>query len=846
MKEVKVTPEVVKEHGLTPEEFAEICRKLGREPNYTELGLFSAMWSEHCSYKNSKSVLNLFPVSGRQVIQGPGENAGVIDIGDGLAVVMKIESHNHPSAIEPFEASATGAGGVARDIFTMGARPIGFLYSLRFGSPENKHVRYLLKEVGKGFFHYANTAAIAVLGGEIYFDSSYEKNPLVNAMCVGIIKIKDLVKATTSNLDSAVYTIGGAAGRDGIGGAAFASEGIDESQKIDSSAVAIGDPELGAILREACLELIAGGLVEGMQDMGAAGLICSSSEMAYKGGRGMEINVDLVPRKSPQMTPYEVMLSESQERMLLVLAREKEPLALNVLKKWNVPAVKIGRVTEDGVIRIKDKDTVVAEVPAKLLVEAPVYNREIKTPVYLSETLSFNPDEVKGLKNYNEALLKLISGVNLASKKIIHDKIKSELKKDILIGPGTEVTAVRLPDSHRAIAFSVNGNSTYCYLNPYRGGAIAVAEAARNLVCCGVNPLGITDGLNFGNPFKPENFWQLRKCVEGISEACRELNTPVVSGNVSLNNENPRGSIDPTPLVGMVGVIGDYQKLTSPWFKNSGDLIALVGETKEELGGSEYLKIIHGIKKGDCPEIDWGMEKKVQDFCLAVIDKGLINSAHDCSEGGLAVALAECCLSNPQKPLGASITISEVIYDWTKRIPQMEFKIVKPVRSDALLFGESQSRIIISFTPSSLISLQNLAQQYKVPFRVMGKVEGDILQISTDKEKLVKLPLITLRKRWEETFEKLLKEQSKTERKKTIKKPGTTKTKRTTKKSIPPKPHRKVKTVPSRSKRKKTGKILAAKKKSKAVVKKSRKKISAKGKNKTGSKRKVKKTGKKK
>ena len=757
MDEIKVTPEIIKEQGLTQEEYQKICQRLGREPNYTELGLFSAMWSEHCSYKNSKPVLKLFPVSGKQVIHGPGENAGVVDIGDGMAVVMKVESHNHPSAIEPFEASATGAGGVARDIFTMGARPVGLLYSLRFGRADNKQVQYLFREVGRGFFYYANIAEMPVLGGEIFFDSSYEKNPLVNAMCVGILDKKNLVRAKASTVGSSVYTIGGAAGRDGVGGAAFASEGIDDIRKIDSSAVAIGDPKLGMILRHACLELIEKNYVEGMQDMGAAGLVCSTSEMAYKGGRGMEIDVSLVPRKSPRMSPYEVMLSESQERMLLVVNKEREALALQILKKWKVPAVKIGRVTDDGQLRIKEEGKVVAEVPAAILTEAPEYQRDIKTPGYIAETMNFDMGQVNSGKNYNQILLKLLSGANLAGKEKIHNQIKPALRKRIALGPSSEAAAVRLPNSRKAVAWSINGNSTYCYLNPYRGGAIAVAEAGRNLVCCGARPLAVTDGLNFGNPLKPESFWQLRKCIEGISEACRQLNTPVVSGNVSLHNENPQGSIDPSPIIGMVGVIDDYQKITTPWFKNKGDLIALIGETKPELGGSEYLKVIHNLKKGDAPEIDWNLEKRGQDFCLAAIGRGLVNSAHDCAEGGLAAALAECCLSNPKKKLGANIKLTDIVFGWGKGGPQMEFKTREPIRNDALLFGESQSRIIMSFLPRSLLELQDLARKFKVSFRPIGKVEGQALLISTPSEKLVNIPLRQLRQKRENTFDKLLK-----------------------------------------------------------------------------------------
>ena len=824
---------MIEEQGLTQEEYKKIVKYLGREPNYTELGLFSAMWSEHCSYKNSKSVLKLFPTSGPQVIQGPGENAGVVEIGDGMAVAMKVESHNHPSAIEPFEAAATGGGGVARDIFTMGAEPVGLLYSLRFGRAENKHVQYLLREVGRGFFYYANTAEVPVLGGEISFDASYEKNPLVNAMCVGILQKKNLIRAKASNAGSLVYTIGGAAGRDGIGGAAFASGGIDESKKIDSSAVAIGDPKLGKILRQACLELMEKKCVEGMQDMGAAGLVCSTSEMSYKGGRGMDIDVGLVPRKSARMNPYEVMLSESQERMLLVLNPEREHLALEILEKRKIPAVKIGVVTDDGILRIRQDGKIVAEVPSKILVEAPEYLREIKTPAYIAETMSYNFEEIKEPSDYNQVLLKLLASVNIACQQIVYNQIKPSLRKRILLGPGSEAAAIRLPNSQKAAAWTVKGNGTYCFLNPYRGGAIAVAEAARSLVCSGAKPLAITDGLNFGNPMKAENFWQLRKCVEGISEACRQLNTPVVSGNVSLNNENPHGAIDPTPIIGMAGVIDDYQKTTTPHFKKRGDLIALIGETKNEIGGSEYLKTVYGLKKGDAPEIDWDTEKKGQKFCLTAIQQGLLNSAHGCAEGGLAVALAKCCLNNPKKMLGADIKISDVVFNWGKRTPQMEFKVREPVRSDALLFGESQSRFVVSFAPSALLALQNLAQKLKAAFNPIGKVEGNKLLISRNEKKIINLPLARLKEKWEETFRKLLKKK----REKVEGRPKTAKKKR-----------KKVEGSPKTAKKKR--KKTKGKKKAKKITRKPKKTtIKKKPQTKRVSRRKkvkTKKTGKKK
>lgn len=730
------TEEMVEKQGLSMDEYEMIKKRLGREPNYTELGMFSAMWSEHCSYKNSKPVLKLFPTKGKQVIQGPGENAGVVDIGDGLGVVFKIESHNHPSAVEPYAASATGGGGCIRDIFTMGATPIGLLDSLRLGSLEDKHVRFLFENIVKGFTDYTNIVGLPVLGGEIYFDESYSGNPLVNAMTVGIVKKKAIVKARAKGVDNLVLIVGGATGRDGVEGAAFASSGLDEEAAKKSSAVAIGDPQMGRILREACLELMQRGLVMGMQDMGAAGLTCSTCETAYKANTGMEIDIALVPRKEEGMNSYEVMLSESQERMLVIIDKNNLEDVKKVFAKWSVPVDVIGRVTDDGIVRVKENGKVVAEVPAAALVEAPVYHRKASRPKYLAKANQLNLSSIKEPGDYNRTLHQLLSNPTIASKTWVFKHGDPKVAKDVLLSPGSDAGVAAVPGTKKAIAVTTDCNSTYCYLDPFKGGEIAVAEAARNLVCAGARPLAITDGINFGNPKNPEVFWQFKQAALGISQACRALHTPVVSGNVSFNNENPKGSVDPTPIVGMVGLIKDRAKIVTQYFKKAGDAILLLGKNKEEIGGSEYLKTIHGLKQGKCPTMDLNLEKSVEKTILESIEKSLVRSAHDCSEGGLAVALAESCISNPVKKLGAIINLSS-----------------ERIRTDALLFGESQSRVILSAEQKNVKKILQIAKKNKTPVSIVGKVEGDRLRING----LIDASVNDLYDAWSKAIENYLK-----------------------------------------------------------------------------------------
>ncbi len=733
---IPITKELIEKQGLSSEEYEMIKKRLGRQPNYTELGLFSAMWSEHCSYKNSKPVLKLFPTKGKQVIQGPGENAGVVDIGDGLGVVFKIESHNHPSAVEPYAASATGGGGCIRDIFTMGARPIGLLDSLRLGSLKKERVKFLFRNIIRGFTDYANTAQIPVLGGEIYFDESFEGNPLVNAMTVGIVKNKALVKARATGVDNLVLIVGGATGRDGVEGAAFASGALDEEASKKSSAVAIGDPQMGRILREACLELIDKKLALGMQDMGAAGLICSTCETSYKAKTGIEIDIALVPRKEDGMNAYEVMLSESQERMLVIVERDNLERVKKVFAKWGVPVDVIGRVTDDGMVRVKEDGVVVAEVPAAALVEAPVYKRETARPKYLSKVNELSLTAIKEPRDYNGALKKLLGNPSIASKGWVFKHGDPKVAKNVLLPPGSDAGVAGVPGTRKAVAVTTDCNSTYCYLDPFKGGEIAVAEAARNLVCSGAKPLAITDGINFGNPKNPEVFWQFKQAALGISEACRALNTPVVSGNVSFNNENPKGSVDPTPIVGMVGLIKDKAKIVTQYFKGSRDVILLLGKNRQELGGSEYLKTVHGLKKGRSPAIDLKLEKSVQKTASEAIAKGLVRSAHDCSEGGIAVALAECCISTPKKKTGAVINLA-----------------YGKIRKDALLFGESQSRIVLSAKGKDIKKIIQIARKNKTPVAIIGRTGGNRLVIND----LICISVNELHKTWSNALGNCLK-----------------------------------------------------------------------------------------
>src|ERR1700730_7939677 len=646
-----VTPELVAKHGLTPEEFERIKKILGREPNFTELGIFSVMWSEHCSYKNSRKELKKFPTTGPNILVKAGEeNAGVVDIGDGWAIAFKMESHNHPSAIEPFQGAATGVGGIIRDIFTMGARPEFCLNSLRFGpidgdSPNVATNRRLFTGVVSGIAHYGNCIGIPTIGGEIYFDESFEGNPLVNVFCLGVLRHDQLARGAARGVGNPVFYVGAETGRDGLAGAAFASRELTEESKEDRPAVQVGDPFKEKLLLEACLELLARDAVAGIQDMGAAGLTCSTCETASRGGSGIEIDLAKVPKREPGMTPYEILLSESQERMLIIAKRGKENVVREIFEKWDVACAEFGRVTDDVMMLVRNNGSIAAEIPAKPRAdEAPLYSRKATPTSSVAAVYDRRKNVLPKIDN-SEALRQLLRDPTIASKNWVYRQYDHTVRTGTLVKPGSDAAVFFVRYANKILAATSDCNSLYCALDPREGGKIAVAEAARNLTCSGARPLAITDNLNFGNPYKPENFWQLREAVEGIAEACRAFNTPVTGGNVSLYNESPAGVVDPTPTIAMVGLIDDEKNITTQWFKNAGDSIILVGEIGDELGGSRFLKVCHGKKIGPPPHVGLAHEIKIQNTVRDLIRAGLVKSAHDCSEGGLAVALAESCFN---------------------------------------------------------------------------------------------------------------------------------------------------------------------------------------------------------
>ena len=735
-----VTPEVVAQHGLTLEEFERIKKILGREPNFTELGIFSVMWSEHCSYKNSRKELKKFPIAAPNILVKAGEeNAGVVDIGDGWAIAFKMESHNHPSAIEPFQGAATGVGGIIRDIFTMGARPEFCLNSLRFGpitaeNPKSEirnlklaENRRLFTGVVSGIAHYGNCVGIPTIGGEIYFDESFEGNPLVNVFCLGVLRREQLARATAKGVGNPVFYVGSETGRDGLAGAAFASRELTEQSREDRPAVQVGDPFKEKLLLEACLDLLAHDAIAGIQDMGAAGLACSTCETASRAGSGIEIDLAKVPKREPGMTPYEILLSESQERMLIIAKRGKENLVREIFAKWDVPCAEIGRVTDDGMMRVRNNDAIAAEIPAKPLAEeAPLYSREA-TPVAAAVSDRRIADLPK-IDN-RRALRQLLLDPTIASKNWVYRQYDHTVRTGTLVKPGSDAAVFFVRYANKILAATTDCNSFYCALDPRVGGKIAVAEAARNLTCSGAYPLAVTDCLNFGNPYKPENFWQLREAVEGIAEACRAFGTPVTGGNVSLYNESPAGVVDPTPTIAMVGLIDDEKHITTQWFKEPGDLIILVGRgigfqpTSDRrdadatlLGGSQFLRVCHGLKIAPAPHVDLVHEIKVQNAVRDLIREGLVKSAHDCSEGGLAVAVAECCF-NPEKLLGADLNLKAA-----------------DTPATTVLFDESQSRIVISVARADLEKTVSLLREQGVLFQELGEVGGDTLSIRVNGE----------------------------------------------------------------------------------------------------------------
>ena len=710
--EPEVTKELAFQHGLTEEEFEWILEILGRSPSYTELGIFSVMWSEHCSYKNSIALLKTLPRSGGRLLVNAGEeNAGLVDIGDGLAVAFKIESHNHPWAVEPYQGAATGVGGIMRDVFTMGARPIAALNSLRFGELTDDQARQLFRGVVKGIGDYGNSFGVPTVAGEVYFDKSYQGNPLVNAMAVGIVKHSEIASATSKGIGNPVMIVGSSTGKDGIHGATFASEEISEKSESKRPSVQVGDPFTEKLLLEATLEVIKADLLVGIQDMGAAGITCSTTEMSAKGKSGMRIDLDKVPVREQDMSAYQIMLSESQERMLLVVKKGCEKKVTEIFDKWDLHSVVIGEVTDDGLVKIFKDNVLKAEVPAESLVlggGAPVYIRETRKPDYIVNRKDLNFKSLREPKNLNEIVLKLLALPNIASKRWVFEQYDSMVRTGTRVGPSSDAAVVRVDGTKKFLAMKTDCNSRYVYLNPKIGAEMAVAEAARNVICSGAKPIGITNCLNFGNPYKPESYWQFKEAVEGIAHACRIFETPVTGGNVSFYNENPVGAIYPTPVIGMVGLIEIESHITTSAFSNIGDDIILLGRLRGDINGSEYLKEFYGMTGNNAPYFDIEEEKRLQDCCLQLIHNGMVNSAHDISEGGLAVALIESVITGEDHAIGCDIAIPAN----------------SDIRIDFLLFGEEQSRIMISTNPAHRTAIEKIIREHKIEFSILGNVTG--------------------------------------------------------------------------------------------------------------------------
>ncbi|NLW17244.1 MAG: phosphoribosylformylglycinamidine synthase subunit PurL [Firmicutes bacterium] len=721
-----------REMGLKDHEYERIVELMGREPNRLELGLFASMWSEHCSYKHSKPVLKTFPTTGPRVLVGPGENAGVVDIGVGQAGVFKMESHNHPSAVEPYHGAATGVGGIVRDVFAMGARPIALANSLRFGDLTEEHQRHLLQGAVAGMADYGNTLEVPTIAGEVYFHEGYSGNCLVNAMCVGLVGHDELAKGVASGVGNPVLVLGAPTGREGIHGATFASDELSGTGDEVPEATQKGNPELEKRLMEACLELIDQGIIVGMQDLGAAGFTSSGSEMASRADTGLELDVDLIPKQEPDMTAYEVMLSETQERMLVVVEPERVADVQAVCAKWGVDATVVGRVTDDGYFRIKEGGRVVAEVVAKHLTDqAPVYQAAAQRPAWQDSVQQLALEDIDCPDDLNSVLLQLLASPNIACKAWIYQQFDHQAQGQTLLPAGSNAGIVRVPGTNKGLAVSVDCNSRYVYLDPYVGGMIAVAEAARNLVCSGADPLAITNCLNFGSPERPEIFWQLQEAVRGMGEACRALGTPVTGGNVSLYNETNGQAIYPTPTVGIVGLLPEAEQLVTHDFKETGDVIILLGETKPEIGGSEYLHQVHGQDVGAPPSLDLTAEVRLQQFLLDQIRQARVRSAHDCAEGGLAVTIAEAAIAGQA---GCQIDLGSTL------------------RPDVLLFAESQSRVVVTVAANKQDVFLAAAQVAGVPAQVLGTVGGQRLTVRVNGTTRIDVELAEAAKAWQEAI----------------------------------------------------------------------------------------------
>ena len=728
-----ITQDVLDRHGLTRDEYQRILEMLGREPTLTELGIFSVMWSEHCSYKSSRVHLKTLPTTGRRVLQGPGENAGAVDIGDGLAAVFKIESHNHPSFIEPYQGAATGVGGIIRDIFTMGARPIALLDSLRFGSLDNPLVRGTMAGVVRGIAGYGNSIGIPTVGGEIAFDESYTGNPLVNVFCLGIAKADEIIKGTASGAGNPVYYVGAKTGRDGIHGATMASAEFDDKSAEKRPAVQVGDPFMEKLLLEACLEVMKTDALIGIQDMGAAGLTCSTCEMGSRGGAGVEIDVAFVPQRETGMTPYEIMLSESQERMLLVVKKGREAEVEQIFDKWDLHAVRIGEVTTDGRMRVKHHGEVVADIPNPALTdEAPLYKRPMAEPEYLKSAQALSLEELGQPESAAVVFTRLIASPTIASKRWVYRQYDHMVRTNTLVVPGMGAGVVRVKGTRRALALSTDCNARFVYLDPFLGAQHAVAEAARNVACAGGQPIGATNCLNFGNPQRPEIMWQFARAVEGMGAACRALDIPITGGNVSLYNETDGNGVLPTPVLGVVGLIEDADTVVRRAFRHAGDVVILLGESRAEIGGSEYLKVVHGLVRGVPPALDLDREKALQKLLVDGAAAGLIRSAHDCAEGGLAVTVAECCFDTG---LGVEVGTPGTNADemW---------------RDVMTLFGESASRVVVSVEPRYASEFLHRAADAGVPAMDIGRVGGERIRMSVDGRVVLDAALGEIERLW--------------------------------------------------------------------------------------------------
>ena len=704
-----VTPALVREHGLNDDEFTRIRAMLGRDPTFAELGVFSALWSEHCSYKHSKPILKRFPTDGPRVLQGPGENAGVLSVGDGWAVAFKIESHNHPSAVEPYQGAATGVGGILRDVFTMGARPVALLNSLRFGPLDDPHNRYLFAGAVRGIGDYGNCVGVPTVGGEVDFAPGYSGNPLVNAMCVGLLREDELMRAVASGVGNVLIAVGARTGRDGIHGASFASEELTAESQARRPQVQVGDPFTEKLLLEASLELIASGHIVAIQDMGAAGLTSSSAEMAARGGVGVEIDTARVPTREPGMTPYEILLSESQERMLVVARRDRVDQVRVIAEKWELGATPIGRVTDDGMFRVRHGDVVVVEIPGQRLVDAcPIYQPEADEDPAAAARRARSPKRPD--PPVAESLLALAGHPALASKRWVYEQYDSTVRAGTVLGPGGDAAVIVIPETTRGIAVATDGNARYVWLDPYEGGKAAVAEAARNVACTGARPIGITNCLNFGSPERPEIFFQFREACRGMADACRALETPVTGGNVSFYNESPRGPVDPTPVVGMVGLLSDVRRAVPAHFVREGDIALLLGATQGHLGGSAYWAHALGEVVGAPPPVDLAAERRLIDLLVALAESGALRSAHDVSDGGLGLALVEAAVGGPyaRAPLGVRVDLAPIA--------------PAAVSPAARLFGEDQGRVLVSADPAEAGRVSALAREHGVPVHQLGRV----------------------------------------------------------------------------------------------------------------------------